>query len=748
MSLPPLRHRDRASIGSVSRPHDRDEVRQASLQGLLLLAAACAAASWWYLQSSDTANLTLLVVSAASALALIVLVLSLPRLGRVAGTVFVLLSIAAIFFASIAASSAGVGYLFLLPTLISGAVAPPLAPPACGLACAALLYLTGLPGPQGPASAVALTGISLWLILRPLHGLLASYSQHSMVATLLAEQLRDQRGKLNQTIKDLDQSYQWLQQSNRELAMARQEADMLRDLRNRFATNLSHELRTPLNVILGFSSLIYRKPQLYGQAEWGEKLRRDLGEIQRNAGYLSDLVDDVVDLARVDALAMPVRRELADLRGLIEDTASVVRSLAEEKGLALITAYDGELPLLSLDPLRVRQVIYNLLTNAIRFTEIGLVSVHAVAREADVLVEVRDTGRGIPQSELSTIFDEFHQVGRPKTGPEAGKGLGLAIAKRLVQLHGGRIWAESQVGQGSVFSFTLPLTEKTSARLGQATPAPAPRARRQPLVVILEQDGSIRGYLSRRLEGYEFVQAREPAEVPRLEAEGSILAVISGSGTEAQDVLQRLTGDPLLVECSLPTTRGLLASELFAAVLTKPVTAGQVAAAVERLAGPQARKVLLADDDRSFVQLISRMLEAEGAGGLSLLTAYSGRDALRRVREERPDIVLLDLVMPDLNGFEVAALLRQDPELASIPLVAVTAATPGEDEVAVEGAFLSLYRKGPFHPGELVQFLGFALEQASGRSVPSRRDPSASQAAGEEAAEQPLPGDARLAKRP
>lgn len=131
-----------------------------------------------------------------------------------------------------------------------------------------------------------------------------------------------------------------------------------------------------------------------------------------------------------------------------------------------------------------------------------------------------------------------------------------------------------------------------------------------------------------------------------------------------------------------------------------------------------------------------------------MLTAYSGRDTLKRAREERPDIVLLDLVMPDLNGFEVAALLRQDPELASIPLVAVTAATPGEDEVAVEGAFLSLYRKGPFHPGELVQFLGFALEQASGRCVPSRCDPSASQAAGEDAAEQPLPGDARLAKRP
>ncbi|MHB0876932.1 MAG: ATP-binding response regulator [Anaerolineae bacterium] len=699
--------------GSPRHPHDREEVRQAGLRGLLVLAATFSALAWWYLQSSGTGNLALLAVTAGTAVALIALALALPGLGRSAGALFLLVSVLAVFFFGLVTRAPQAAYLFLFPTLVAAAVAPPLAAPLCGLACAAIVYVARLPEPAGPAAALVLTGFGLWFILRPLHGLLDSYSQHSMNSTMLAEQLRDQHGQLNRVIKDLDASYRLLQQTNRELALARAEADMLRDLRNRFATNLSHELRTPLNVILGFSSLIYRKPRLYGHEEWDEKLRRDLGEIQRNAGYLSDLVDDVVDLARVDALAMPLRREPANLGSLIEEAVGVVRSLAEERGLELVSDYDGEMPVLSLDPVRVRQVIYNLLTNAIRFTERGRVSVHTTTREADVLVEVRDTGRGIPQAELSTIFDEFYQVGRPKTGPESGKGLGLAIARRLVQMHGGRIWAESEVGHGSVFAFTLPLTEKTTVRLGQATPVPAPRARRQPLVAILERDGSIQRYLSRRLEGYEFVPVADTAELEQVEGESSILAVISGGDVAAPEVLQHASGDPLLVECSLPTTRWLFDPDLFTAVLTKPVVAEEVAEVVTRLAGSGPMTVLLADDDRSFVQLVSRMLEAEGGEGLTLVTAYSGRDALRRAHECRPDIILLDLVMPDLNGFEVASQLRQDAELAGIPLVAVTAATPGEDEVAVKGAFLSLYRKGPFHSGEMVHFLEAALDRAS-----------------------------------
>jgi len=708
---------------SAIQAADRAQVRQTGLRCLLLVAAGCSFSAWWWdLESAQSANLRFIAICCVTTLAFIAIYVMLPRLGQAAPAVFLLVSLAGVVAVTATVRSVQLAYLYLFPILVAAAVLPPLGAFICGFACAVMVLLVGLPQSQMPAAVIAVTGLSLWLILRPLYNLLDIYSRHSLGATKLAEQLRDQRGQLNRTIKDLDASYRLLQQTNHELALARAEADMLRDLRNRFATNLSHELRTPLNVILGFSSLIYRKPELYGQEEWGEKLRRDLGEIQRNAGYLADLVDDVVDLARVDALAMPLRREPADLRALIEETAGVVRSLAEEKGLALVTAYEGELPALSLDPVRVRQVLYNLLTNAIRFTERGSVSVRAVAREEDVLVEVHDTGQGIPPAELSTIFDEFYQVGRPKTGPDAGKGLGLAIAKRLVQLHGGRIWAESEAGHGSTFSFTLPLGEKRGLPFRQSGPLPTPKARRKPLVAVLEEDGSIQRYLSRRLEAYEFVHVKEVTQLLQLESEGSITALIASRGLDMQETLQRLRGDPLLVECSLPTARWLFDPGLFSDVLTKPVTASEVIAVVSRLAGQEPAKVLLVDDDRSFVQLVSRMLEAERSDGCAvpvrLSSAYNGRDALSRAREERPDVILLDLVMPDLDGFEVAQQLRQDPELASVPLVAVTAATPGEDEVSVKGAFLSLYRKGAFHPGELVQFLAAALERASAGAYP------------------------------
>ena len=227
---------------------------------------------------------------------------------------------------------------------------PPLSA-AVGILAAAVSLSHGI----APALVPAITGVAITLGLRPMHSSLAVFTDHYVRATLLSGELQEQRGKLNRTIKDLDASYQLVEESNRELILARQEADSLRQLRHSFATNLSHELRTPLNIILGFINMICLKPRLYGYPSWTEPLLRDLTEVRRSADYLSDLVDDVVDLARADAMALPIRREVANLRHLIEQTEGMIRSLAATKGLALVADCDSSVEVL-VDPVRIEQV--------------------------------------------------------------------------------------------------------------------------------------------------------------------------------------------------------------------------------------------------------------------------------------------------------------------------------------------------------------------------------------------------------
>ncbi|NPV08563.1 MAG: hybrid sensor histidine kinase/response regulator [Anaerolineae bacterium] len=711
---------ERLSLSRVSALNE-DEIRRSTLHGLLALSGASVLASWWVLANADRLDLPHLLTSIALALCLVPLAFLAPRRPRLTALLF----LAALNLACLAlvgpAGVVEVGYLLALSPVAAGALLRPGAAPPVALMDAALFHLLAPSGTALPVALILLNGLAAWVVLRPLHHLLEWAWRQSVESVSLAEQLRDQRGKLNRTIKDLDVSYQLLQETNRELAQARHEAEMLRDLRTRFATNLSHELRTPLNIILGFSDLIYRKPQLYGYPGWKEALRRDLAELQRNAGYLSELVNDVVDLARVDALTMPVRREECDLGRLIGDVVATVGSLARDRHLQLEAFCAPDVPDVYVDPVRIRQVVFNLLTNAIRFTRRGSVAIRAEVSGAEVVVSVTDSGRGIPQDELQTIFDEFYQVGRSRSDPDVGKGLGLAIAKRFVQLHGGRIWAESELGKGSRFCFTLPLEERSYAR-SRLGPVPyLPRPRHKPRVAVVDADGSITPYLSRRLSDYELLRVSCPDEVV---APGGLVAVVAShtsNGGLGEGLAERLADSVALIECTLPSTDWIFHGQELAGVLTKPVSAETLGEAVARALGPRdtTARIVVVDDDRGFAQLVARMLQSTWAGTVEVIPAYNGRDGLARISREKPDLVLLDLVIPELTGFEVLAAMRSDPELEAIPVLAVTAATPGEDEVSVEGAWFSVRRRGGFRPGEMLALLESALSVTAHGAVES-----------------------------
>jgi PAS domain S-box-containing protein len=246
---------------------------------------------------------------------------------------------------------------------------------------------------------------------------------------------------------------QRLAEANAELEMTNRELERANRLKSEFLASMSHELRTPLHTIIGFSELLAE--ELEGPLN--EKQQRFVQHIHTDSLHLLELINDVLDISKIEADRLELRPEVFDLTALVAESIASVRSLADAKSHKLETALDVPTAL-EADRLRIKQVLVNLLSNAIKFTpEEGRIRLEAHVQESFVVVSVSDTGVGIPTEEHESIFDKFHQVGATTKGVREGTGLGLAITKRLVEQHGGRIWVQSRSQQGSTFSFTLPM---------------------------------------------------------------------------------------------------------------------------------------------------------------------------------------------------------------------------------------------------------------------------------------------------
>lgn len=507
---------------------------------------------------------------------------------------------------------------------------------------------------------------------------LADAWEQGAEAVALARQVRLRQEEVNRLNKALRVSNGLLRRSLNELAAAQREATEARQLKEQFATTVSHELRTPLNIILGFVEVMQRYPEVYTGAVWTPAQRRDVGEIQRSARYLSELIDDVLDLARLQALKMPMRRENCDLSTLISQAIGLAsRLLVEKQTVRLVQRVPEGLPLLFIDPTRLRQVLLNLLANACRFTETGEVVVSAGIDAGEVVVSVADTGPGISASDLKHIFEEFQQSEDAAIEPrQAGKGLGLAIARRFVQMHGGRMWVESAVGLGSTFYFSLPLQEKQVVQLGDA-PAGSQGNEGAEQTVVVVGGAEEHAYLSRHLEGYAILAAADVEEGRRMalqEHSQALVVTQSAAGVDGSESLTAGWSDPLpVVQCGLPITRSYVGGGLFAEWLVKPVDGDALMAAVQSNA--PAGTVLVVDDDPGFVRLVRRVLEAQ-AGERRVVWAYNGADALALLKSEPIAVVLLDVALPGMNGHAVAERIRQDEAYGRPSVIAVTAQRP------------------------------------------------------------------------
>ncbi|MBA3331606.1 MAG: response regulator [Actinobacteria bacterium] len=478
--------------------------------------------------------------------------------------------------------------------------------------------------------------------------------------------------------------------------------------KSEFLANMSHELRTPLNAIIGFSEVLLEK--MFG--ELNDKQAEYLRDILTSGQHLLSLINDILDLSKVEAGRMELETASFSLREALENGLTMLKERAGRHGVALELEVDPHLDVIEADERKLKQVVFNLLSNAVKFTpDGGRVEVTAHRVDGDVQVAVSDTGVGIAPEDQERIFEEFRQVGQGSAKAE-GTGLGLALTRRLVELQGGRIWVESEVGAGSTFTFTLPAARSAPPNLPTHEVAPAESAGAEPsgpMILVVEDDRRAAELLRLQLEGAGFAVAvardgEEGLTMARRLSPAAISLDITLPRLDGWEFLARANADPALAEIpviivSMLDERGTGFALGAAGYLVKPVSRDDLLTALRRVLpgpdGPDGPATILAiDDDPMAIELIEAVLAPEG---YAVLKATGGEAGVDLARRERPALVILDLMMPEVDGFAVVERLRADPATSEIPIVVLTAKTMTPEEKArVNGRIAHLAEKGTF----------------------------------------------------
>jgi signal transduction histidine kinase/DNA-binding response OmpR family regulator len=465
-----------------------------------------------------------------------------------------------------------------------------------------------------------------------------------------------------------------------QLELQRRELARTSQHKSDFLASMSHELRTPLNAVIGFSEVLL------------ERMFGDLNE--RQADYVQDILDagrhllallnDVLDLSKVEAGRMELDVSTFPTADAISSVLTLVRERAGQRGVELHMDTSHAPELVRADELRFKQVLLNLIGNGVKFTPAGgSVTVTAWTEDSELLVTVADSGIGIAESEQGRIFDSFQQGTRSASSTE-GTGLGLTLTRRIVELHGGRIWLESEVGAGSTFGFALP-GQPTPAR-GEVGWASGASEDPRPAVVVIEDDPHSAELVALHLDaaGLRPVTVRtgeEGLEAVRALHPTAVVLDIHLPGMDGWDVLGAIKGDPAVastpvVVVSVIPERGRGFALGAADYLVKPVSKegllGAVWRAVAEGSAPTAERqeVVVIDDDPVALELVRATLEPRG---WTVTTCQGGAEAVSVIRSADPAVVLLDLLMPDVDGFEVVDALRADPRTAATPVVVLTA---------------------------------------------------------------------------
>jgi PAS domain S-box-containing protein len=477
------------------------------------------------------------------------------------------------------------------------------------------------------------------------------------------------------------------------LLKAKDAAEAANRAKSRFLANMSHELRTPLNAIIGYSEVLWEDAEESGQDE----CIPDLRQIHSAGNHLLSLINDILDLSKIEADKMELFIESFDVARSMDDVTATVRSIVEKNGSSLTVRCAAEVGSMRADETRVRQILFNLLSNAGKFTENGAVTLdvsrHTRAGGDWLEFRVTDTGIGMSPDQISRLFQDFTQVDASATRKYGGTGLGLAISRRFCEMMGGEVTVESALGQGSTFIVRLPATVEFSPpdqRPGVEGPegVAAPPAGGSDTIVVIDDDPVVRDLMTRVLvkEGFRVVTAPSGEEGLALVRTVRPIAVtldVLMPGMDGWAVLAALKDDPALAH--VPVVMVTMTDDRrrghalgAAEYLTKPVDAGRLAAVLNRLAVERADgSVLVVDSDPRARQQTARVLRREGC---DVVEAESGSTALECLSAREPLLMIVDLMMPEMNGFEFVARVRQNARWDGIPIVVTTARDVSEAE--------------------------------------------------------------------
>ena len=542
---------------------------------------------------------------------------------------------------------------------------------------------------------------------------------------------RARQVRLQEALEDLELVNREMGRLNDMLIASRQAVEDARMTKEAFVANVSHELRTPLNMIIGFSDEILERPDAYA-SHLPEDLLDDVAAIRRNSEHLAGLVDDILNLSEAEMGHMRLTYERANVRGIIDEAVQQVHLLFDRKGLALSIQTLANLPLIHCDRDRIRQVVLNILSNAGRFTERGGATVCAIRQNDMVQISVSDTGPGVRRDLLTRLFEPFQQADPSVRRKHGGTGLGLAISKRLVEMHGGRIWMESEVGLGSTVSFTLPVKPPQAPDPAirwfspHDDPTPrerssrAPRVEAKPGLVIIEEGEILSQIAERHLERLAPLTAHTLPQARELVDAGSAVGVLLNAPSfDSEQIAHHLDGmrfDVPILSCWMPDLYSRRRDLNVREYLVKPILRTRMLETVQRIA-PQARTVLLADDDPEARQLFGRMLAGLG-GDHRIIMASDGEETLYHMRHDHPDIVLLDLIMPRKDGFAVLREKAADPSVSHIPVILISGRDPQREPIVSDR--LSVRRLQGLSGRELirsVEALTYALGPRFGARV-------------------------------
>ena len=501
-----------------------------------------------------------------------------------------------------------------------------------------------------------------------------------------------------------------------------------------FLATMSHELRTPLNSIIGFSDLM-----LGGAVGDPDMQKKFVGNISASGKHLLSLINNILDLSKIEAGKMDIHCELFGAYTTIDEVKQLVSPLADKKGIELEFIKDSSLEKIYADRIRFKQIFFNLTSNAIKFTYPGgKITISATKALDKARFSVEDTGIGISEENKSKLFQPFIQLDSATTRKYEGSGLGLSLVKRFVEMQNGRIWVESALGKGTKFTFELPLEpiseEKTSIK--QEISAPVEKIQRvpetntqsrqtlepasskvdEPLILVVEDDTLSRELLEVTLtdEGYRVASAtngKEGLELARKIKPFAIILDIMMPGMDGWEVLKHLKDDkhtlniPVIIASMIEEGE---TSVIWRSVehLVKPVQKDRLLATLEKFKEENSKAVLSAlvvDDERNAVELIASMLAEEG---INVLPAYGGQEAIDIALKQHPDIIILDLMMPEVSGFDVIATLKASTETIDIPIIICTAKDldPTDMRSLNENVFCIMH-KGMFNREELINFV-------------------------------------------